>query len=179
MRLSSCGSSVSNKVTEAFTLVVWEELKTSTSNISNHNGGKLGNREICAFGILSLDIPEQKKGNFKVLLKYIFRLLNSEEVGGCDDGGSSCYVKLHDHLRVSFSRKALHLSVSNKNLKCVNTACLTVTNFPRILFAENRQLCWWFLPKISYHKRRFSIFWKNANAFIFNNGFLLDRYGGL
>ena len=36
---------------------------------------------------------------------------NSEDVEVSDDGGSSWYAKLHDHLRVSFSKKAMALSV--------------------------------------------------------------------
>ena len=70
----------------------------------------------CTCGILGLDVPKQKNGNYKLLLKYILWQLNSEEVEGSDDGGSSWYSKLHDLLKVSFSRKAIHLSVSNKNL---------------------------------------------------------------
>ena len=70
----------------------------------------------CACGIMGLDVPKQMKGNHKLLLKYILRQLNSEDIEGSDDGGCSWYVKLHDQLRVSFSEKAMHLSVSNKNL---------------------------------------------------------------
>ena len=43
----------------------------------------------CAYGILDLNAPEQKKGNCNVLLKYILRNLNSEDVEGSDDGSSS------------------------------------------------------------------------------------------
>ena len=105
-----------------------ERLKTSSSNINNHNVGKLGKRGAwnahlagadslaCACGILGLDVPERKKGNRKLLLKYILRQLNFEKGEGGDDGGSSWYAKIHDHLRVSFSKKATHLPVSNKNL---------------------------------------------------------------
>ena len=42
----------------------------------------------CAFRILDLDVPEQKKGNQKLLLKYILKQLNSKGVKG-SDGGSS------------------------------------------------------------------------------------------
>ena len=42
----------------------------------------------CAFGILGLGVPEQKKGNLKLLLKYILRLFNSKDVEVIDDGGS-------------------------------------------------------------------------------------------
>ena len=34
----------------------------------------------CACGILGLDVPEQKRGNHKLLLKYILRQPNSEDV---------------------------------------------------------------------------------------------------
>ena len=52
----------------------------------------------CAFGILGLVVPEQKKGNLKLLLKYILRQFNSEDAEGSDSGGSSWYTKLHTHL---------------------------------------------------------------------------------
>ena len=52
----------------------------------------------CAFGILGLVVPEQKKGNLKLLLKYIFRQFNSEDAKGSDGGGSSWYTKLYTHL---------------------------------------------------------------------------------
>ena len=42
--------------------------------------------------------PEQKKGNLKLLLKYIIRKSNSEDAKGSDDGSSSWYTKPHDHL---------------------------------------------------------------------------------
>ena len=51
-----------------------------------------------ACGILGLVVPDQKKGILKLLLKYILRHFNSEDVEGSDDGGSSWYTKLHDHL---------------------------------------------------------------------------------
>ena len=47
----------------------------------------------CACGIQGLVDPEQKKSNFKLLLKYILRQFNSE-----DAKGSFWYTKLHDHL---------------------------------------------------------------------------------
>ena len=53
---------------------------------------------VCAYVILGLVDHEQKKGNLKVLLKYILKPFNSEDVKGSDDGGSSWYTKLHDHL---------------------------------------------------------------------------------
>ena len=43
----------------------------------------------CACGMLSLNAPEQKKGNLKHLLKYTLRHLNSEDIEGSDDEGSS------------------------------------------------------------------------------------------
>ena len=51
----------------------------------------------CACGILGLVVPDQKKGILKLLLKYILRHFNSEDVEGSNDGGSSWYTKLHDH----------------------------------------------------------------------------------
>ena len=82
----------------------------------------------CACGILDLVVPQQKKGNLKLLLYYILRQLNYEGVRGSDDGGSSWYTKLHDRLRVSFPKKIMHLLVSNKNLKLLKIACLAVTS---------------------------------------------------
>ena len=99
----------------------------------------------CDYRILGLVVPEQKKGNLKRLLKYNLRQFNSEDVEGSDDRGSSWYTKLHDHLRVSFPEKIMHLLGSNKilkNLKSVETACLTVISFLRISFGETGQLCW-------------------------------------
>ena len=52
----------------------------------------------CACGILGLVVPEQKKSNLKLLLKYILRQFNSVDADGINDGGSSWYRKLHDHL---------------------------------------------------------------------------------
>ena len=49
----------------------------------------------CTCGILV--VPEHKKGNLKLLLKYVLRQFNSENAGDSDDGGSSWYTKLHDH----------------------------------------------------------------------------------
>ena len=63
-------------------------------------------------GILGLEVPEQKKGNRKLLLKYFLRQANSEGVDSSDYGCSIWYTKLHyGHLRVSFSKKAMVLSV--------------------------------------------------------------------
>ena len=86
----------------------------------------------CACGILDSVVPEQKKGNLKLLLKYILRQFNFEDVKGSDVGGSSRYTELHDHRRVSFPQKIMHLLFLNKNLKSVKTACLTVTSFLKI-----------------------------------------------
>ena len=63
-------------------------------------------------GILGLEVPEQKKGNRKLPLKYFLRQPNSEGVEISDYGCSSWYTKLHyGQLRVSFSEKAMVLSV--------------------------------------------------------------------
>ena len=48
----------------------------------------------------------RKKGNFKLLLEYILRQLNSEDVKVSNYGSYSCYKKLHDHLRVRFPKKS-------------------------------------------------------------------------
>ena len=66
----------------------------------------------CACGILGLDVSEQKKGNRKLLLKHILRKPNSEDevLEGSDDAGS-WYTKLLDHLRWSFSKTVIALSV--------------------------------------------------------------------
>ena len=53
---------------------------------------------IDADSILVLVDPEKKKGNVKLVLKYILRQFNSEDAKGSDDGCSSWYTKLHDHL---------------------------------------------------------------------------------
>ena len=52
----------------------------------------------CACGIPGLVIPEQKRGNLKLLLKYIFRQFDYEDAEGCDDGVSSWYKEVHHHL---------------------------------------------------------------------------------
>ena len=56
------------------------------------------NSFVCACGILGLVDPEQKKGNVKLLLKSILKQFNSEDAKSSDDGGSSWYTKLYDHL---------------------------------------------------------------------------------
>ena len=92
--------------------------------------------------LLSLFAPEQKKSNLKLLSKYILGQLNSENVEGSNDGGSSWYTELHHYLRVNVPKKMMHPFVSNKYLKSVEAGCLTVTSFLRISFGETRQLCW-------------------------------------
>ena len=52
----------------------------------------------CACGILGLVVPEEKKGNLKLLLKYILRQFNFKDVEGSGDGCSSWYTKINDHL---------------------------------------------------------------------------------
>ena len=61
----------------------------------------------CACGILVLFVPKQRKGNLKLLSKYILRHSNSEDVEGSNDEVSSWYKELHYHLGVSFSKKKL------------------------------------------------------------------------
>ena len=63
----------------------------------------------CACGILGLDVLEQNKGNLKLLLKYILRQLNPDDIESSDDGGFFWYAELHDHLTVSFSKNMIHL----------------------------------------------------------------------
>ena len=60
----------------------------------------------CACRILGWNLPEKEKGNVKLLLKYILRQLNSEDVEVSNYGSYSCYKKLHDHLRVRFPKKS-------------------------------------------------------------------------
>ena len=86
----------------------------------------------CACRILGWNLPEKEKGNVRLLLKYILRQLNSEDVEVSNYGSYSCYKKLHDHLRVRFPKKAVHLLVSNKNLNCMKAAYLAETSFLRI-----------------------------------------------
>ena len=52
----------------------------------------------CACGILGLVVPEEKKGNLKLLLRYILRQFNFKDFEGSGDVGSSWYTKLNDHL---------------------------------------------------------------------------------
>ena len=51
------------------------------------NFEKLRNRGAC--GIRGLDVLKQKKVNLKILLNYILRKLNSENVEGSENGSSS------------------------------------------------------------------------------------------
>ena len=107
-------------------------------------------------GILSLVVPEQKKGNLILLSKNILRQFNSEDLEGSDDGSSSWYTKLDNHLRASSPKKIMHLLVSNKNPKSAVTAGLIITSVLRIPFGENIHLCWRFLLQIWYHKKHSS-----------------------
>ena len=59
---------------------------TSTTTIMK-NFEKLRNRGAC--GIRGLDVLKQKKVNLKILLNYILRKLNSENVEGSENGSSS------------------------------------------------------------------------------------------
>ena len=59
---------------------------TSTTTIME-NLEKLRNRGAC--GIRGLDVLKQKKVNLKILLNYILRKLNSENVEGSENGSSS------------------------------------------------------------------------------------------
>ena len=127
MWLSSCGSLISSNLTEA--LHWWSEksLKhqpatSTTLMVKNLKAEKLGmitlldaDSLVCVYGILVLNVPEQKKGNQKLFLRYILRQLNSEEVKGRDNGGF-WHAKLHYNPRESISKNAKPLSVSNKNL---------------------------------------------------------------
>ena len=71
------------------------QLTTLTTTImKNFQTDELGmltlmNTDSLACGILSLVVPEQKKCNLKLLLKYILRQFNSEDVEGTNDEGSS------------------------------------------------------------------------------------------
>ena len=56
----------------------------------------------CACGIVGLDVPEEKKGNQKLLLKFLLGKLNSEEVEADQHGEASWFQKLYDHLSEYF-----------------------------------------------------------------------------
>ena len=45
----------------------------------------------CACGIVGLDVPEEKKDNQTLLLKFLLRNFNSEEVKASQDGGVSWF----------------------------------------------------------------------------------------
>ena len=79
---------------------------------------------VCAYGMLGLNvwnIERTLKGNLKLPLKYILSQFNSEDIEGSDEKGSYLYVKLHNHLRVSFSE-------TFKNLNSWKKACLIGTS---------------------------------------------------
>ena len=109
MQLCSCGSAISSKVNEASHWWRERDLKNNQQHQQPQSCKTSKQRCLesslswtfslaCAFGILVLVVPEQKKGNLKLLLKYILRQFNPEDAEGSDDGGSSWYTKLHDHL---------------------------------------------------------------------------------
>ena len=45
----------------------------------------------CVCGIVGLDVPEEKKDNQTLLLKFLLRNFNSEEVKASQDGGASWF----------------------------------------------------------------------------------------
>ena len=50
------------------------------------------------FGILTVDCPETLHGKSALLLKYLLRHLNSEDLEKSDDGGLSTFLKLYECL---------------------------------------------------------------------------------
>ena len=64
----------------------------------------------CAWGILGLNVPEQKKGSSKLLLRYTLGQIYPEDVDGSDDRECSWYTKLHNLLRLSFFKQKSELS---------------------------------------------------------------------
>ena len=75
----------------------------------------------CACWILGLFDPEQKEDNLEILLKFILRQLNSEDVKGSDNGGWSCYTKLHDHLEwIHWKGKYKKIGKKQRNLVAVS-----------------------------------------------------------
>ena len=78
----------------------------------------------CVCGVVGLDVPEQNKGDLKLLLKYILRQFNPEDIEGSDDGGSDQYLKLHNYPRVSFSKNFMHLLVPKKNLNSLKSGLI-------------------------------------------------------
>lgn len=112
MWLSSCCGAISRNVVEA--LNWWQErdskhqsTTSSTTMVEKLEIEVLGNAHLegctsslaCACEILGLDGWEQKKGNRKLILKYILRLLNSKVRQGSDDGSFWNYT-------IKFFRKA-------------------------------------------------------------------------
>ena len=107
----------------------------------------------CARRIVGLDVPEQKKGNQKFLLKFLLRKLNSEretnEDGGRmkmetnEDGGASWFQKLHDHLskyfqpggQVKFHQKLNYLM---KVYLSQHIIILQIQMFPQIMNNKTR-----------------------------------------
>ena len=51
----------------------------------------------CACEIVGLDAPEEKRGNQTLLLKFLLRKVNFEEVEASQRGRYSWFQKLHDH----------------------------------------------------------------------------------
>ena len=93
-----------------------------------------------ACGIVGLVNPEQKKDNLKLLLKYILWQFNSEDAKGSDEGGSSWYKKLHDHLdwihKKQLVKKTNLVAGSYKLLKGV-TLKLDIQCRERLYFSFN------------------------------------------
>ena len=56
----------------------------------------------CPCGIVGLDTPEEKKGNQKLLLKFLLRKFSSEEVEASQDEGASWFWKLYHYLSKYF-----------------------------------------------------------------------------
>ena len=56
----------------------------------------------CACEIVGSDAPEEKRGNQTLLLKFLLRKVNSEEVEASQGGRYSWFQKLHDHLSKCF-----------------------------------------------------------------------------
>ena len=83
--------------------------QTAMENLENEVLGMLAMLDadslLCACDIVGLDVPEEKKGNQKLLLKFLLRKLNSEEVEASQDGGASWFKKLHEHLSKYFKPK--------------------------------------------------------------------------
>ena len=83
----------------------------------------------CACGILGLFVPERKKGNLKLLSKYVLGYFNSEDLEGSNDGGSSWYMELHHYLRVSFPKNIMHPLVSNKKSEIIENSLFDSNQF--------------------------------------------------